>query len=201
MTLVISKGVNFVAWGKSWAEFFQVCEQLKKEPDSVFKMKRPSGFSETKFANHAHNVYEKFRNNFRALNVVLEQSKECRYSADEKKKAENADEIQGKTWNWLFATSLSMVTNVYKVYASISLILQKVDILPHQKYDIFKDLLSKFAKMLDNVSYNECLNMVLDLTDKRLREVQKEVCYWPRFHEDINMAWPPAHIRVSRWAW
>ena len=102
------------------------CEELKKEPESVFKMKRPSGFSETKFANHAH--------------VVFEKSKERRNnSSDEKKKAESAEEIQGKTWNWLFATSLSMVTDVYKVYAAISLGLLKVDILPHEKYDIFNE--------------------------------------------------------------
>ena len=187
MTSVIGKGVAHVAWGKSWAEFFQTCEELKKEPESVFKMKRPSGFSETKFANHAHDVYEKFRNNFRALNVVLEKSKERRNnSSDAKKKAESADEIQGKTWNWMFATSLSMVTDVYKVYAGISLVLQKVDILPHEKYDTFKDLLAKLSKMLVSITYSNCPCMGLDLADKRWREVQEELCCWPRFHEDIN---------------
>ena len=80
--------------------------------------------------------------------MVLEKSKERRNnSSDAKKKAESADEIQGKTWNWMFATSLSMVTEVYKVYAGISLVLQKVDILPHEKYDTFKDLLAKLSKL------------------------------------------------------
>jgi hypothetical protein len=37
---------------------------------------------------------------------------------------ENADDIQGKILNWMFVLSLSMVTDVYKVYRKISCILQ-----------------------------------------------------------------------------
>ena len=189
MTVIIGKGVAFVAWGKSWKEFFDICDALMKEPDSAFTMKRPCKFSETKFADHAHEVYDKFRNNFKPLLIVLEKSKERKDgSSDEKKKAELADEVQGKIFNWLFVLSLSMVTDIYKVYRSISLNLQKIDILPHDKYDTFKALLGKFRKMISSVHYGDCPCMVLDLEDKKWKDVQEEVCSWPRYHTDVNIA-------------
>ena len=49
LTTVIGKGVNFVAWGKSWKVFFDICLKLQEEPDSIFKIKWPSKFIETKF--------------------------------------------------------------------------------------------------------------------------------------------------------
>ena len=103
MTDVIGRGVSFVAWGKSWTEFFNICQELEEEPESVFKMKRPAKFSETKFADHAHQVYDKFRNNFKAMVKVLEEAKEAGRggSSDQTKKAEKADEIQGRIFNWL----------------------------------------------------------------------------------------------------
>ena len=192
MTKVIGKAVNFVAWGKSWHEFFIICEELEKEPDSAFKMKRPSKFSETKFADHAHEVYEKFRNDLKAFLIVFEKAKEAKEggSSDEKKKADLADEVQGKVYNWLFALSLSMVTDVYKVYRGITLVLQKIDILPHDKYDTFRQQISKFATMLANLDPAGCPCQCLlwDLKDKIWREVQEELCPWPRFHEDVNRA-------------
>ena len=52
MTLVIGKAVNFMAWGKTWKKFFDLCLELQQDPESTFKMKRPSRFSETKFADY-----------------------------------------------------------------------------------------------------------------------------------------------------
>ena len=87
LTEVIGKGVTYVAWGKSWKEFFDVCQKLQEDPEETFKMSRPAKFSETKFADHAHEVYTKFRNNFKALIIVLEKAKEgSSGSSDEKKK-------------------------------------------------------------------------------------------------------------------
>jgi hypothetical protein len=54
MTGVIGKAVTFGAWGKPWKDFFDICQELEQDPDEAFKMKRPAKFSETKFADHAH---------------------------------------------------------------------------------------------------------------------------------------------------
>ena len=47
-----------------------------------------------------------------------------RGSSDQKKKKESAMEIKKRIHNWYFVLSLSMVTDVYKVYRKISCILQ-----------------------------------------------------------------------------
>ena len=98
MTGVIGRGVTLTAWGKSWTDFFDICKELENNPEEAFKMKRPAKFSETKFADHAHDVYDKFRNNYKPLVKLLKKAKEegREGSSDQKKKAEKADEIQGK---------------------------------------------------------------------------------------------------------
>ena len=190
MTTVIGKAGDLVAWGKGWKQFFDICQELQLDPDNVFKMKRPARFSETKFADHAHEVYDKFRNNYKALIILLEEAKaEGRAgSSDQRKRAEKADEVQGKIFNWLFSLCLSMVTDVYKVYRCISCILQKINILPQDKYDCFKSYLDKFRAMLNSLQYDNCPCEILDLTDKVDKELVEEVCLWPRLHQDIRAA-------------
>ena len=61
MTNDIGNGIKFVAWGQSWSLFFEVSKHLEKDSETAFTMKRPASFSETKFADHAHEVYDKFR--------------------------------------------------------------------------------------------------------------------------------------------
>ena len=46
------------------------CMGLQNDPENVFKMKRLAKFSETKFADHFHEVYDKFRNNFKPFTYV-----------------------------------------------------------------------------------------------------------------------------------
>ena len=166
--------------------------ELQNDPESVLKMKRLAMFSMTKFANHSLEVYDKFRNNFKHFTILLEQAKEHGrlggVSADVKKKAENADEIQGKILNWLFVFSLSMVTDVYKVYRKISCILQKINILPHEKYDCFINYLGTFREMLQTSSYLNCPCVCLPLDDTSWSKFWAETCLWPRLHQDIRCA-------------
>ena len=108
MTTIIGKGVKFVAWGVEWKKFFDLCLELQNDPDSVFKMNRPAKFSETKFADHSHEVYDKFRNNYKPLILILQQA----VTSSDQKKKDSAAEIFGRIHNWLFVISLSMVTDV-----------------------------------------------------------------------------------------
>ena len=170
MTTVIGKGVNKVAWGKDWKSFFDICQELQEDPESTFKMKRPAKFSETKFADHSHEVYDKLRNNFKPFVMLLEKDKEegVRGSSDQKKKALEADEIQGKIMNWMFDFSLSGTTDVYKVYRKISCILQRVNILPHDKYDCFNTYLNEFCAMLETVSFRNCPCLPEDWDEEKI---------------------------------
>ena len=60
----------------------------ESDSEAVFKMKRPAKFSETKFADHSHEVYDKFRNNYKAFILTLEQAIDhgINGSSDQKKK-------------------------------------------------------------------------------------------------------------------
>ena len=95
------------------------------------------------------------RNNYKPLVNLLEKAKEegREGSSDQKKKAEKADEIQGKIYTWMFAFSLSLTTDVYKKLRIISCILQKINILSFEKYDIFLSLLSNYDEMLTTIAY------------------------------------------------
>ena len=193
MTINIGKLVTLTAWGKTWADFVKVCEQLRDDPDSEeFSMLRPSSFSETKMADHAHDVYHKARHNYRALVLLCEELKMAGVggSADQKKKAQNADQIQGDMFNWSFALSLSMVTDVYKLYRLVSCCLQKIDVLPHEKYDSFKEFVGVLLKMKETVKVSDCPCNEVDMEEKdwqQLIEKDKNFCLWPRFHRDVKI--------------
>ena len=90
--------------------------------------------------------------------------------------------------NWLFGFSLSGTTDVYKVYRKISCILQKINILPHEKYDCFKHYLTTFSNMLKTISLENCPCLLIDSEDVFWRGVTEEVCLWPRLHEDVRNA-------------
>ena len=160
-------------------------------------MKRPAKFSETKFADHSHEVYDKFRNNYKAFILTLEQAINhgINGSSDQKKKKDTAAEIKGRIHNWYFVISLSMVTDVYKVYRSISCILQKINILPHEKYDCFMSYLSILKQMIDTCDYLDCpCTMYTNPESSKIEEdeewkgIVSEVCKWPRLHKDAAIA-------------
>ena len=199
MTSDIGKGVKFVNWGQSWALLFEVYKDLEKDSESAFKMKRPASFSETKFADHAHEAYDKFRNNFRSLVLTLEKVKEDFREGDstEKEKAKDADYVQGRMYNWTFALSLSAVTDIYKIYRMISCSLQKINILPHEKLDKFQELVNTMKVMTESVEISGCPHSMFTDSNYNLEEfvgeisskgIMDEVCYWPRFHSDIREA-------------
>ena len=191
-TIDVGKLVILTAWGKTWADFVRICEQLRDDPDSeTFTMLRPSSFSETKMADRAHDVYEKARHNFRALVLLCEELKQAGRggSTDQKRKAEHADQVQGKMFNWLFALSLSVVTDVYKLYRLVTCCLQKIDVLPHEKYDSFKQFVGVLLKMESTVSVSDCPCNEVDLEErewKQLIEKDRNFCLWPRFHRDVK---------------
>ena len=199
MTQDIGKGVKFVAWGQSWSLFFEVSKDLEKDSETAFKMKRPASFSETKFADHAHEVYDKFRNNYQSMVLTLEKVKENFREgvSSERQKSIDADYVQGRMYNWTFALSLSAVTDVYKVYRMISCILQKINILPHEKLDKFQELVTKMKEMKDNLEISDCPCCIFTNSNYQLEEffgdvstkgIVEEICFWPRFHNDVREA-------------
>ena len=191
ITVVIGKGVKFVAWGREWWHFFNVGEELEKNEDFDFKMYRPAAFSETKFANSASIVYTKFRELFPALVITLEEVKQDFHNGNstEKVKAEKADEVQSGIMNYLFCLSLSALVDIYRVYGAISNILQIINILPHERHDMFKNQLAKFREMKNSVDLEDCPCMMVvegDEVKEDSKEILEEVCCWLALHADTR---------------
>ena len=166
-------------------------------------MYRPTNFSQTKFANSAAIVYNKFREVYPALVITLEQVKEDLYNgkSTEREKAKKADEVQAGILNYMFGLSLSVCVDIYKVYGAISNIFQIIDILPHDRMDLFYKLVQQMKANLIMEDY-PCMMFVSELgevedsvtnkvaSDKEKVETCKgiiaEVCLWPAYHKDIR---------------
>ena len=81
---------------------------------------------------------------------------------------------------------------MYDIYSEIAVLLQKVSILPHCRYDQFKELLNDYSDMLQHVDIKLCPCSTfrnISSGDYSIEENQKEdaalVCSWPFFHNDI----------------
>ena len=168
---------------------------------------RPKTFSETKMANHASAVYQRFREMVPALLRTLWQAR-IDYSgvgsgAEGAKKVEKATSLLNRVHNSTFLLSLSALVDIYNIYANISNVLQVVDILVFERLDIYDSNLEKLLKLGETVSTsNCCCNDYFDYTaypdntansfrapgvaGKEVEALAKEVCCWPVLHGDIR---------------
>jgi hypothetical protein len=60
INLIISKANRFINWGMEWERFFRTCLAMNEEGYKI-RCKVPKFFSETRFANYAVKIYERFR--------------------------------------------------------------------------------------------------------------------------------------------
>ena len=65
---------------------------------------------------------------------------------------------------------LSGIADVYAVFGTLVNVVQKVNILPHERYNNFVKVLDKMVKMTDQMN-DVCID---------------DNCLWPRFHADIK---------------
>ena len=75
--------------------------------------------------------------------------------------------------NKKFAILLSGLCDVYEVFGNGVNILQKVDMLPHDKYDQFQiEVIERYEAMATPKSHTTCL--------------EQKQCYWPVHHHDLE---------------
>ena len=79
--------------------------------------------------------------------------------------------------NYLFALSLSALTDVYTRYGAISDLLQIVDILPHERHDKFVNEMEKMKEMVDTVKLDDCPCTM---------SVKGKPYHWPSLHTDTR---------------
>ena len=122
-------------------------------------LKTPKFNCDTRFENYIYELYSEFRERYALLLEVLESTKEeFRHGlSTERKKADTADEIQGRMFHSKFNLSLSGMTDVYKPYSTGIKLLQTVNILPNVKYENFKKAtVDTYKKMLTTLDMEKC---------------------------------------------
>lgn len=170
--------VNSFEWGKEFEHFFDVTERLKSDinfTEPVY-LSLPCFFSGTRFANHCAKVYQSLRKDYPGLIITLEETQLSNAGGDSKarEKANTAAQIKASLLNKKFALRLSGLCDLYAVFGHAVNILQKVNILPHEKYDLFIKCISDYTLMAESISNHD-----------KCPQLPKPVCQWPNYHKDI----------------
>ena len=146
--------------GKEFAHFFNVAKQLAEEGVDI-NFKIPRFFSETRFANYSHLVYSGFVENFPAVMKTLVEVQEAGMgkapSSHAWKKADKCAGLQILVYSLTFLLCLCAICDIYSHYSRSVNVLQIVNILPHEKFDIFeKECLGKLEEMTSSIEPLDC---------------------------------------------
>ena len=150
---------------------------MKESQNLEIEFKLPTFFSETRFANSIKKVYFNFREDYPALIQLLEdiQMNKFQGNSTERQKALEASELSNSIYNKKFAVILSGTCDIYEVFSHGINILQKVNILPHTKYDQFMGKCVYILKsMCENIDHSDCLLH------------GAKTCFWPKLHQDLD---------------
>ena len=151
-------------------------------------LKTPKFNCDTRFENYIYQLYKEFRERYPLLLEVLESTKEeFRLGiSTERKKADTADEIQGRTYHSKFNLSLSGMIDVYKPYSTGIKLLQTVNILPTVKYENFKKAtVDTYKKMLITLDMEKC-SCTEEGEEGEVGGSSENICDWPNLHTDIK---------------
>jgi hypothetical protein len=121
-------------------------------------------------------VYVQFVKNFPALIGTLEENHlNLRDgTAREKEKSKDCGQLRNKIMNSKFALlMLCGVCDIYNLFSKIVNILQKVNMLPHVKYDVFVELCGQFKDMCKSMDCHET-------------KCNKDKCFWPYLHGNLT---------------
>lgn len=160
------------------------CQQFNlDEPDGPGQQncfKSPIFFSETRFANYCKFVYKNFREDYKSIVTVFEQRQEDSVGGNslQREKAASANLKMNKIFNVKFCLRLSGMCDLYDHFSKIICDLQKVDILPHERY----------AEFTSNVDYLQTMSCSSDKQKCPCSQAQtsEKVCFWPTYHADCK---------------
>ena len=157
----------------------ETCEEIDKN------MAQLTNFQTTRFANSVRFVVINIREDFEALvECLVKIQNQLRNSSANKdqEKFRDAGRLLNAIKNKKFCMTLSGLTDIYNQFGCFVNIVQKVDILPHERYDAAMKVLDKMVKMKDKIS---CHN-------------QTGTCVWPNYHKDsATMVQPGTYQNVK----
>ena len=119
-------------------------------------------------------VFINLRTDYPAVRVAIKNvitSKQNSSDAEQQKKAVEATSILRNINTWEFCLLLSGCGDVYDHYGKFANACQKVNVLPHERYDTAVSIIEKFSTMVKCMNHVDC-------------PVSK--CLWPRYHEDLG---------------
>ena len=176
----------------------------------------PRFFSDTRFPNYSYRVFYSFIENYPAIVKVLAEIQEAgqKQGASQrvKDKADIAAGFQSRILNIKFLLQLALICDIYYHFGCSAKILQIVNILPHEKYDMFQSgFRDKLLEMKTSVDPVDCacsvfvlqpkeevlvegdLELDSEVEDEDLQTAQ-EVCSWPLLHKFIRQYKKDFHV-------
>ena len=137
-------------------------------------MTRLANFQTTRFANSVRfvviNVREDYESLLQCLTKIQDNLREASENKDQEK-FRDAKRLHALIKNKRFCMILSGLTDVYDEFGAFVNTVQKVDILPHERYDNAMKVLDKMVKVKNQISSHD-------------RCIESGTCLWPNYHED-----------------
>ena len=149
-------------------------EELKDQAQLMeIELLEPKFHSETRFANSCSQV---FNTGYRDLSVLIETYKKTRDEnvgsnlQEERDKAKHAADMLKVLNNKKSMLQLAGTCDIYSQFSAMVCNLQKVNVLPHERYSQYQDRFNKMRHMMDSISdHSECAS---------------QECHWPKYHTD-----------------
>ena len=147
--------------GQEFAHFFEVAKELAVTSGNDLEFKMPRFFSETRFPNYASIVLDGFKENYPALIKSLAELEEAGLldtaTANDLKKADQAAGLLILIHCLEFVFLLCAICDLYTHFGKSVNVLQIVNILPHEKFDLFEEgCRDKLKEMVDSVAPQNC---------------------------------------------
>ena len=159
---------NKFNWGKNYELLVDTCKELERN------MAQLVTFQTTRFANSIRLVVINVRADYEAIIQCLQKIQDYfRHSSDskDKEKRNDAKRLLNVTQNKRFSLHLSGLADIYDMFGLFVNIVQKVNVLPHERYDDSMKVLDKMARMKNLQAHDQC---------------NANQCLWPRYHADVK---------------
>ena len=145
--------------GFEYGHLKEVVKQLSQEGMEI-KFSVPRFFSETRFPNFSAIVLKGFVENYpaiiRAIVEVQERGMAPGATENEKKKKDKSAGLQCQIYSLKFDLSVVVLADCYSLFSKTVNILQKVNMLPRVKFDLFEECRKELADMSLFVKLEDC---------------------------------------------
>ena len=145
---------NKFNWGKNYELLVETCDIMEKSMASLVN------FQLTRFANSIRFVVINIRLDYEAIVAALEKLHDLnKHSSDSKDQehSRDAQRILNQIRNKQFCLHLSGLSDVYDLFGIFVNEVQKVNVLPHERYDNALKVLDRMKDMKPHIDHDDCV--------------------------------------------